>query len=795
MDKYDIILVRPYYSDVYSYYSGKKLLEKRQINPPLGLLYLAAALERSKFKVKIIDAEADQLSIEEVAEMIVQADPVACGMSATTPEYYNAHKTFEKLKMRAPSIMTVLGGAHASVLAEDILRENPSIDFIVRKEGEATIVELMAMIKKQTDNYDYVAGLSFRRKSGEIVCNPDRDLIEDLDLIPFPAHHLVNYAKYLYPMGRMGMQPIATILTSRGCPNNCIFCYHMFKKGIRYRSAVNVLEEIQLLINKHGVRQFLFADDTFTLNIKRAEKILDGIINKKLNIKFKCMSRADSLNEDILKKMKRAGVERISIGVESGNQKILDLIKKGTRLEQYRQVYDWMAKLGIETRGSFILGHPYETWETASDTIWFAKQLNLFHAAFNIATPYPGTELFTMAMQRKGLYLIKDNWKEFKRWGQAVVRTDELSPEDLIFLQNLALKSFFSQPKIIWYYCKQIFVRLFNLKQHYYYFRPFVSAMVNLVKLPRTNIINFKDPIHTISPGHLCSPSRYMGEVALLQVVKKYVPDDNRRVLDVGCGTGEYRFLFRGNNYLGLDIKDYDFSSKVESSVRFVQANAARIPVESGTIDFALCQFAMEYFTDSQRAISEIGRALKPGGVLYVCVPTMLVQIYVLPLHIIRLLGFWKKDIYLSGAGKETFYSPKKLEKLYAEHGFKRLACLSTCGPGCFLLKISYLLLHGFKALLLTVMVKLLNIIRKKYDRPVLDQFIAWCIAHKNVLKARGVAGARSWPEYQSLRIRLELSANLLDILYINLLKLMVFLDKTVFSFIKFEFGMVLEKE
>ena len=794
MKKPDIILVRPYYSDVYSYYSGKSPIQKRQINPPLGLLSLAAVLEKASYNVQIIDAEADQLSIDEVVEMITQSAPYVCGMSATTPEYYNAQKIFEKVKIKSPSITTVLGGAHASVLAEEILIHDPSIDFIVRKEGEITIVELMGAIKSQTADFSRIAGLSFRKAKGEIVLNPDRGVIEDLDSIPFPAHHLVDYSKYLYPMGRMGMQPIATILTSRGCPNRCIFCYHMFKKGIRFRSSGNVLAEIQLLVNKYGIRQFLFADDTFTLNMERAGEILDGIINEKLNISFKCMSRADSLNVEILKKMKRAGIERISIGVESGNQRILNLINKGTKLDQYRKVYAWMAKLGIETRGSFILGHPYETWETASDTIRFAKILNLFHAAFNIATPYPGTELFTMAVHKQGLCLVNDDWKDFRRWGQAGIRTEELSPQDLIFLQKLAMKSFFSQPKIIWYYCKQMVVHPFDLKKNYYYFRPFISAMVNLVKFPRVNIIDLNESTYSISPGHLCSPSRYMGEVMLSRIVKKYVPKGPNRILDIGCGTGEYRFLFKGNDYLGLDIKDYDFSSKRESSVRFVQADAAQMPVESATIDFALCQFAMEYFTSSQNAISEMSRMLKPGGLLYVCVPTPWVQLYVFPLHIMRLFGLWKKDIYLSGAGKETFYNPQRLEGLFNKHGFKKVACYSTCGPGCFLLKMLYLLLHGIKVLILIGIIKLLKVISQKWTWPVLDKYIEWCLAHKNVLKARGVAGARNWQDYQSLRIRLELSANLFDILYINLLKLMVLLDKTVFSPIKFEFSMILEK-
>lgn len=224
----------------------------------------------------------------------------------------------------------------------------------------------------------------------------------------------------------------------------------------------------------------MFFDDTFTLKKKHAHDICDEIIKRGLNEKivFYANTRANTTDYELLKKMKKAGISEISTGVETGNPEILKAIKKGTTHDQYRKVYRWMRELGIQTRASFIVGFPNETHATVRDTINFAKEIDLVRASCNILTPYPGTKIYEQAVQGDGLHLLCNTWKEFKRWGTAVVRTDELTKENLEYYQKRFLTEFYTQPKVLSYHIIQLLTGNFSI----YYYRPVIFAIKNRIR-------------------------------------------------------------------------------------------------------------------------------------------------------------------------------------------------------------------------------------------------------------------------------------------------------------------------
>ena len=316
---------------------------------------------------------------------------------------------------------------------------------------------------------------------------------DPLDDLPLPARHRVNYDNYKFPVPGKGMVRMDTIITSRGCPFSCLFCFNRNTK-VRYRGIKQCVDEIALSHEKYNTRFFMFLDDTLTVSRERTSELCNEIIKNNLHkrIAFYANARADRVDFDTLRKLKQAGVVEISMGVESGNQQILNTASKGTKLEQYEQVYSWMRQLGFETRGSFIVGHPYETHKTIRDTINFAKKLKLVRVSCCIMTPYPGTEVYNMAMKGQGIHLLSRNWADFTRYGRSVIRTDELKKEDLESYQKVFLMEFYTQFKVILYHLQQLLKGNLSL----YYYRPVIFAILGKI---RFSLGKFKKPIATVN--------------------------------------------------------------------------------------------------------------------------------------------------------------------------------------------------------------------------------------------------------------------------------------------------------
>ena len=366
--------------------------------PPLGLGYLAAVLEHAHHQVQIFDCSLDPNSTPESDVQQVKAfDPHLVGITAMTSVYHSALETATLLKAYLGRPI-VIGGPHATMCPERILTESPVIDYVVRGEGEETIVELVEALGGDRGPGS-VKGLTYRVR-GEIVSNADRELIADLDALPFPARHLFDPQRYglRTPEG----QPMATILSSRGCPYNCSYCF----KGIvgrtyRQRSPENIIAEVRQVIDEYGIRNFYFIDDLFTIDSRRLEAITEGLNTQKLDIHWQCLGRVDRVNAEILRKMYAAGCRRIHYGIESGNQEVLQRISKSIKLEQVRQAARWAKEAGIQVKGYFMLGLPGDTEETMQQTIDLAVELDLDEAMFSLTTPFPGTRLWDELVKKK----------------------------------------------------------------------------------------------------------------------------------------------------------------------------------------------------------------------------------------------------------------------------------------------------------------------------------------------------------------------------------------------------------
>ena len=428
--------------------------------PPMGLLYIAAALEKKGFEVRILEANLHKMSIEKMVEEAESFNPSIIGFSVSTAQLGIAKKAALAIKEKLPKALVIFGGAHASVMPEECL--NNGADIVVMGEGEITFLEIAQKFDGKINSLKKIEGIAFKEK-GRMKRNPARALIQDLDSLPFPARHLVPVEKY-FTMG-VTKTPFATILTSRGCPGKCIYCNKsIFTAIFRARSSENIVKEIQELKEKYNIKEFDILDDTFSLDLKRAERICDLLIEKGLNnISWRCSNglRVDKVSESLLKKMRKAGCHQIAFGVESGNDEVLKKIGKEITKEQVRQAFKLAKKARLETVGFFMIGLPFDTKETMQQTIDFAIELDPDYAQFTITTPLPGTRINSWVRENTCFegYSSFENFNFFSN--DAYFETENFTKEDVSFYYKKAYKSFYYRPR---YFLKSL-MRLRNWQE------------------------------------------------------------------------------------------------------------------------------------------------------------------------------------------------------------------------------------------------------------------------------------------------------------------------------------------
>lgn len=437
-----ILLIYPPWIKIYDKYQSAAKLEC--VSPPLGLCYLASPLIKEQHTVRIIDAESENWQIEKVVKEGLDWNPDLIGLTSTTPIFHTVKKIARLFKKKT-KVPIVIGGVHITIMRNQVLKGCKDFDFGVFGEGEKTIVELVRALD-QKKGLENILGLIYRRGK-EVVQNAPRPLKENLDLIPFPDRRLLNLEHYKHSLPGKGFIRYANIFTSRGCPYRCIFCsqHTMFGRKVRYRSVENVIAELELMINELKIRHIIFMDETLSLNPDRLRGICESIIKKNLKFTWEGWTRANTIDESLLRLMKKAGMIRISFGIESGDPKILKVIKKGITLSEIRKAYKIAKKVGLETRGSLIIGHPYETKKKVLRSLRFVKSLKECDQLYlNICVPYPGTELYEIAQKGEGgMRLLTKDFSKYKRYGEPVIEVNDLKKRDLVKLQRKGLWMFY----------------------------------------------------------------------------------------------------------------------------------------------------------------------------------------------------------------------------------------------------------------------------------------------------------------------------------------------------------------
>lgn len=436
-----IILINPPYLEF-----SRGIRGSEWIAPPLGLGYLASVLLQKGYDVEVLDMAVQRFEDDDFKNFMRIRNPEIVGITSTTPAIKKAINIAKLVKAISPNILVVLGGPHPTYLPEEVIKEE-AVDVVVQGEGEITFLELVDLFLNKSSKRLSVLG-TIQKNSGKIIYNPMRSLIENLDSIPFPARQLFNLKLYKHPL--MRAKRTATILTSRGCPFNCTYCNRgVFTHTYRRRSAENVIGEIEYLINKYSIGKFDFIDDNFTLNRKHIEDLCNGIIERGIKINWSASNGvcADTIDLELAKLIKRSGCYSLSFGIESGNQKTLDYVKKNINLNTIKRAFEVCHKLCIETVAFIIIGFPNEDRRDIDNTLHFLKDIKADIVDFHILIPLPGTPIYEELRQKN--FILDDDWSKYTFHNLPIFKTEFFSPEEIFKEYKRAYRKFYLKPSYI----------------------------------------------------------------------------------------------------------------------------------------------------------------------------------------------------------------------------------------------------------------------------------------------------------------------------------------------------------
>lgn len=406
--------------------------------PPMDLMMMASNLEEMGVECKIKDYPIEGGSWSDFKSDFCGFNPDLLILSITTPTLKHDLISCKIAKEMNPKVLTIAKGAHFLIYDCQVIEEYGDLDIIIRGESEMVIKEIVTNPDRSSIN-----GITYR-DNHRIKRNLDRVFLEDLAQLPMPARHLIKNELYTRPDTG---EPMAVIETSRGCPGNCIFCLvaEVSGKKIRNRAVGSIIAEIKECVDKYDIRNFHFKSDTFTWNKEWVLELCRSILQHKLNINWICNSRVDTLDRERISWMKKAGCWAIGLGVESGNQGILDRIKKGITLKQSQEAVQLCKEYGIKTYAYFIIGFPWDSEKTVNDSIRFAIELNPDFVDFFLPYPFPGTELEKIALE----YNLIKKVSNAKAYSQAAMNTLFLTNAKLLQLRKKALRKFYFRPRYI----------------------------------------------------------------------------------------------------------------------------------------------------------------------------------------------------------------------------------------------------------------------------------------------------------------------------------------------------------
>ncbi len=448
----NILMLNPPFLDKFSRSQRSPAVTKSgTLYYPIWLAYATGALEERGFPVKLVDAEARGYSLSEALDEVQDFNPHLIVIDTSTPSIYNDVKVAEAMKDTFKQAYVVLVGTHVSALPTEVLSLSDKIDAVARREYDETLCDLAFTLDSQGD-LTQVAGISFRQ-GNEIIHNPDRKPLEDLDSLPFVSKVYRKHLRiedYFYAICRY---PQVAIVTGRGCPYRCTYCLFpqtLHGRKVRYRRVESVVDELEFIANElPQVKEVFIEDDTLTVNKKRCLELSDEILRRGLKITWTANSRAD-IDLETLKSLKAAGCRLLCVGVESGVQEILDNIHKGIKLDQIRQFMRDAKKAKVLIHGCFLVGGPGETKETLKKTLDFAKELNPDTVQFFPLMVYPGTEAYEWAKTSGYLTTLDfSQWLTPEGLHNCVVSRPGLSNKELVAFCDEARRRFYLRPRYI----------------------------------------------------------------------------------------------------------------------------------------------------------------------------------------------------------------------------------------------------------------------------------------------------------------------------------------------------------
>ncbi len=452
-----VALLYPAWTNAYSGLVGH-FARRNSVWPPLNLACLASIAEQEGHKVTVIDGEAEKLSTPQMVRRVQQFNPGVIGLTSFTPFFHLNVTLAAALKAAGVKAPIAVGGPHARIMGDKALL--PSIDYVFIGEAERSWVEFLCVLSEQRDrslgeDVSKVKGLWYRC-DGEVRTTGQPEPLSDptgkgfpLDQFPLPARHLLPMHRYF--LGTMrGRLPMTSIQTMRGCPWKCIFCASekLLTTRVVKRSPASIVEEMKSVVKAFNVRHFFIVDDVMTLYEDHISEIADGIINSKLRITFEGGTRANLVNDELIRHLAAAGLIRLSFGLETVDADMRKTMKKKVPLEYYEKANRLCNKYGIEAMNSVMIGLPGETRETVRKTMtWLRGAKDLKQANLSVAIPYPGTEFHDIAVEGShGVSLLTEDFSEYRRYGSAVTKVGDLTPKDLEELQNEGFVSIYSAP-------------------------------------------------------------------------------------------------------------------------------------------------------------------------------------------------------------------------------------------------------------------------------------------------------------------------------------------------------------
>lgn len=418
----------------------------RPAMPPFGVAYVSAILRKSGYDCKLHDDNLREYTDQQLRDLFRghNGELRAVGLTSVSTTLPQMARVARICKEELPEVPIIVGGPHARLIPADVMKI-PEVDVVFTGEAELSILEYA-----KADDLRNVSGIVYRQ-DGQLRENPVGPYLHELDEIPYPDYTLFDIAEYHTTKGIAKRHPNSYIITSRGCPFKCTFCSSKTlnpteKKTVRFRSAENVLGEIEMLVKKYAVRELFFSDDMFTANTKHLVGICEGMVERKLDVIWVCQTHVKGINREKLKLMKRAGCHQICFGIESGDPEIQKLIQKNIDFGRAKEVVRMTQAAGIDARCSFMFGNQHETPQTLQRTIDLARKLKPDFASFNIATPYPGTKFREWAVEHG--YLVNDEYAALDSTSY-ILETPDLPKGTVEEYCNKAFRSFYYTPSYV----------------------------------------------------------------------------------------------------------------------------------------------------------------------------------------------------------------------------------------------------------------------------------------------------------------------------------------------------------